>query len=66
MNMLLAKGMTQRPVVGIIDSGIAPHPDLPPSLTGYSAVAGWSYTDDTVGHGTQVAGTVAALMDNGI
>ncbi len=48
--------------VAILDSGIDPHPDLPPCYTNY-----WTFgTDgsDSLGHGTSVAGVIAA-QDNG-
>ncbi|MCL1810241.1 MAG: S8 family serine peptidase, partial [Clostridiales bacterium] len=52
------------PVVAIVDSGAITHPDLPNLLNGYSAVSGLSPTNDKVGHGTNVAGTVGAIGDN--
>lgn len=55
-------------LVAVVDSGIYPfHPDLAPKL-----VAGWNFVDmtpdtsDTMGHGTAVAGTLAAATNNGI
>ncbi|MBE7078715.1 MAG: hypothetical protein E7380_02505 [Clostridiales bacterium] len=52
--------------VGIIDSGIANHPDLSANL-----VAGWDFhndnsitSDDPIGHGTHIAGTIGAVGDN--
>lgn len=54
------------PVIAIVDSGIsATHPDLPQVVSSYSAVEGLSPFEDTVGHGTNVAGVVAAIGDNG-
>jgi thermitase len=54
--------------IAIIDSGAdATHPDLAPRL-----VAGWNFltnssnTQDVVGHGTAVSGTIAAATNNGI
>ena len=49
--------------VAVVDTGVAPHPDL-------SLVAGWDFVDDDAdpldgnGHGTHVAGTIAAA-ENG-
>jgi thermitase len=55
-------------VVAIVDSGVYPHhPDLAPKL-----VPGWNFvkenadTADVLGHGTAVAGTVAAATNNGL
>jgi len=51
-------------VIAVVDSGIAIHPDLPPLLPGYSAVAGLSPNNDKVGHGTSVAGVIGAIGNN--
>ena len=55
-------------VAAVIDSGVDDtHPDLQPKL-----VAGWNFvgnnsnTSDLLGHGTAVAGTIAAASNNGI
>jgi thermitase len=55
-------------VVAIVDTGVdGTHPDLAPKM-----VPGWNFysnnsdTRDVYGHGTAVAGTVAACSDNGI
>jgi subtilisin family serine protease len=55
-------------LVAVIDSGVyAGHPDLASKVT-----PGWNFlkqsadTSDVLGHGTAVAGTVAAATDNGI
>lgn len=55
-------------IVAILDTGVdATHPDLAAQL-----VAGWNVydnnanTSDVYGHGTKVAGTVAAAANNGI
>lgn len=54
--------------IAIVDTGVeASHPDLAGKL-----VAGWNYADnnsdtsDVFGHGTKVAGTAAAITNNGI
>ena len=54
------------PVVAVVDSGVVQHPDLPPLLPGYSSVSGLSPNNDTVGHGTGVAGTIGAVGDNNL
>lgn len=55
-------------VVAVADSGVDPtHPDLAAIL-----VPGWNFydnnadTSDIYGHGTKVAGTIGALMNNGV
>lgn len=52
--------------VGVIDSGIASHPDLNANV-----IAGWDFcnenaitSDDSTGHGTHVAGIIGAVGDN--
>ncbi len=55
-------------VVAIIDTGVdLDHPDLAANLVeGYDFVDDDSTPQDLNGHGTHVAGTVAAIADNGI
>jgi len=53
-------------IIAIIDSGIASHPDLPKPVASYSAVSSLAPTNDKLGHGTQVAGTAAALGNNSV
>lgn len=48
--------------VAVLDTGIAPHPDLN-IAGGVSFVDGTSGYDDDNGHGTHVAGTVAAQLN---
>lgn len=54
--------------VAVLDSGVdTSHPDLAGQLLpGYNVQTGSSDVTDTVGHGTAVAGTIAAKMNNGI
>lgn len=55
-------------VVAVIDSGVdGTHPDLKSKLLpGWSFVGNSSDTSDTMGHGTAVAGTVAAASNNAL
>jgi Subtilase family len=53
-------------VIAIVDSGVALHPDLVGRLmTGYNVLDGSTNTNDTYGHGTEVAGVAAADTNNG-
>lgn len=54
--------------IAIIDSGVDPtHPDLAGKLLpGYNFLVGNTDTHDVLGHGTAVAGTAAAISNNGI
>ena len=57
--------------VAVIDSGIAPHPDLAGRIVGgYDFIAATALTPSTTrdlsGHGTHVAGIIAATARNGI
>ena len=53
--------------VGVIDTGIASHPDLDANLTtGWDFVNETDDTHDTNGHGTYIAGTIGAVGNNGI
>jgi thermitase len=55
-------------VVAVIDTGVyATHPDLESQLgPGWNFVNANANTSDLLGHGTTVAGTIAAASDNGI
>ncbi|MBU6258510.1 MAG: S8 family serine peptidase [Burkholderiales bacterium] len=54
--------------IGICDSGVMPnHPDLQANLVpGWNFVANSNSTADVYGHGTAVAGTAAAIVNNGV
>lgn len=52
--------------IAVVDSGVVNHPDLPPLLSGYSAVGGLSPNNDSKGHGTGVAGTLGAVGNNNL
>ncbi|MBI1756479.1 MAG: S8 family serine peptidase [Fimbriimonas ginsengisoli] len=55
-------------IVAILDTGIdSTHPDLASKVVpGWNVVANNSNTNDTLNHGTAVAGVVGALSNNGI
>lgn len=54
-------------VIAVCDTGVdSAHPDLAPNLlTGYNSDDGTTNTADIHGHGTAVAGTAAAVGNNG-
>ena len=54
--------------IAILDSGIdSAHPDLMPNLVaGYNVYNSNNDTSDVCGHGTAVAGTAAAAVNNGV
>ena len=53
--------------VAIIDSGVdTSHPELAGKVIGKKSFVGGSASVDTLGHGTFVAGIIAARIDNGI
>jgi subtilisin family serine protease len=52
--------------VAVIDSGVYAHPDLTANLSpGWNFVQSNADTSDLLGHGTAVAGTIAAAGNNG-
>jgi subtilisin family serine protease len=55
-------------VVAVVDSGVdASQPDLQGAIvSGYNAIDGSANTADAFGHGTMVAGVIAARVGNGI
>lgn len=54
--------------IAVLDTGVdATHPDLADKvIPGWNAVDGGSDSSDVNGHGTKVAGTAAAMSNNGI
>lgn len=54
------------PIIAIVDSGVASHPDLPKPVSSYSAVSGLASTNDRKNHGTGVAGVISMIGDNNI
>jgi subtilisin family serine protease len=63
----ISTGSTGIPIA-IIDSGVDPgHPDLAAKLLpGYNFLASNTDTHDVLGHGTAVAGTAAAITNDGL
>ena len=54
-------------VVAVVDTGVAPAPDLAGRLLpGWNVIAGSDDAADDNGHGTHVAGTVAEVEGNGL
>ena len=49
--------------VAILDTGVGPHPDLPPIIEGFNALPGGVLYYDDHGHGTHIAGIIAARMN---
>ena len=58
----LTRGLGQR--VAVIDTGVAPHPRLPQLRPGGDYVSIGDGTQDCDGHGTAVAGIIAATEDS--
>jgi type VII secretion-associated serine protease mycosin len=58
---------TDKVIVAVVDTGVdMGHPDLQNNLmNGYSTVKGVSSVQDDNGHGTHVAGIIAAISNNG-
>lgn len=53
-------------VIGVIDSGISPHPELAGRiLPGFNTTNGTAVVTDGCNHGTHVAGIIAATRGNG-
>ncbi|MGB7361727.1 MAG: S8 family serine peptidase, partial [Rhodococcus sp. (in: high G+C Gram-positive bacteria)] len=59
----LTRGAGQ--MVAVIDTGVAPHPRLPQLVPGGDLVSEGDGTDDCDGHGTVVAGLIAAKPEPG-
>jgi len=60
---------TSSVIVAVCDTGVCTtHPDLAPNLLlpGYNSYLNSTYVEDTVGHGTMVAGCIGAIGNNGI
>jgi serine protease len=54
-------------VVAVVDTGVAPAPDLAGRLlTGWNVIAGTADAADDNGHGTHVSGTIAENAENGL
>ncbi len=53
--------------IAIVDSGVAAHPDLVANLgPGYNVLDGSTNANDTLGHGTEVAGAAAEVGNNAV
>lgn len=52
--------------IGVVDSGVNPHPDLPPIVAEENFREDADTSRDLSGHGTHVAGTVLAQVNNAI
>lgn len=52
--------------VAVLDTGIATHEDLPDNVVDVTSPLGGSSRADGHGHGTHVAGTIAAIAGNGV
>ncbi|WP_158243687.1 S8 family peptidase [Sinorhizobium medicae] len=50
--------------VAVVDTGISPHMDLAEPVRGATLIPGSNSYNDDHGHGTHVAGTIAALKEN--
>jgi serine protease len=54
-------------IVAVVDTGVAPAPDLAGRLLpGWNVIAGSDASADDNGHGTHVAGTIAEVEGNGL
>ncbi len=53
-------------IVAVLDSGVNPHPDLPPMVAGYNTVDENTNVAAATDHGTMVAGSMTAITGNGI
>ncbi len=58
----LARGAGQ--TVAVVDTGVSPHPMLPRLIPGGDYVSTGEGTDDCDGHGTLIAGLIAASADS--
>ena len=65
----MTAGITNRVSVGVIDSGIYEHEDFEDNIYyehGYNFIQLFHQANDDNGHGTQVAGIIGAVGDNGM
>ncbi|GAM12023.1 S8 family serine peptidase [Mesobacillus selenatarsenatis] len=70
LNIHNAWGYIQNPHpvrVAVLDSGVDPHSDLAGKvLPGYDIPANTPFQTDLIGHGTNIAGIIAGIKNNGI